>query len=93
MQMKVGAIGFGVGIPRIYNLNWLLGKKVEITITGLQVIRGQSDIEVIVIDKDNRPNELAKRCSLNSSGTQFSEIKVRGTIKRGNVDSKGRTIS
>lgn len=154
MQMKVGTVGFGVGIPKTsigvglfnigkiffresansvketvynigdlislgqksgtfiaggvetdwfeldpikdnwaYNTIWLIGKKVEIKMTGLQVLRGQTDIEVVFFDKYNRPNELAKRCCLKSMGTQFSEIKIRGVVQRAYVDSKGRKIT
>jgi len=154
MQMKVGTVGFGVGIPKtsmgvglfnigkvflreyenskkesVYNIGdlfslgqksgtfiaggietdwfeldpvtekwafntvWLIGKKVEIKMEGLQVLRGQADIEVVFFDKYNRPNELAKRCCLNSKGTSFSEIKIRGVAHRGYVDSQGRKIT
>jgi hypothetical protein len=154
MQMKVGAVGLGVGIPKtilgvgffnvgkiflreyeksnkefVYNIGdlfslgqksgtflaggietdwfeldpvkenwafntvWLIGKKLEIKMGGLQVLRGQADIEVVFFDKYNRPNELAKRCCLQSKGSSFSEIKIRGVAQRGHVDSKGRKIT
>lgn len=154
MQMKVGSIGFGFGIPKTslgvglfnigkiflrhsasnnketvfnigdlisvgqksgtfiaggvetdwfeldpvkdnwaYNTIWLIGKKVEIKIKGMQVLKGQTDIEVVFFDKYNRPKELAKRCCLKSNGTQFTEIKVRGVVTKGHVDSKGRKIT
>jgi hypothetical protein len=58
----------------------------------MQVISEQTDIEVVFYDKYNQPKELAKRCCLKSSGTQFAEIKIRGFIKKSYVDSKGRKI-
>lgn len=76
-----------------FNTFWLLGKKVEIKLNGLQVLRGQADIEVVFFDKYNRPSELTKRCCLKSKGTQFSEIKIRGFVQKGYVDSKGRKIT
>lgn len=76
-----------------YNTIWLIGKKVEIKMEGLQVVRGQADIEVVFFDKYNRPNNLVKRCCLKSNGTSFSEIKIRGVTQRGYVDSKGRKIT
>jgi hypothetical protein len=76
-----------------YNTIWLIGKIVEIRMEGMQALRGKTDIEVVFFDKYNRPKELAKRCCLKSNGTQFTEIKVRGVVKRGYVDSKGRKIT
>ncbi|MGD9217162.1 MAG: hypothetical protein PVJ84_20290, partial [Desulfobacteraceae bacterium] len=75
-----------------YNTIWLIGKIVEIKMEGMQVLRGQTDIEVVFYDKYNRPKELAKRCCLKSNGTQFSGIKVRGVVTKSCVDSKGRKI-
>ncbi len=77
----------------IHNLNWLMGKTAEIKISGLQAVTGgTADIEVIVMDKDNRPSELVKRVGIKTDGTQLTEIAVRGVIQKSDVDSKGRKI-
>lgn len=78
----------------LYNSYWLLGKKAEIKISGIQLIRkGAADIEINAWGKDGHVHQLLNRKDLMTDGTQFAEIKVRGVIRRGEVDSKGGKIA
>lgn len=78
----------------LYNFSWLLGKKAEIKISGIQLVRkGSADIEINAWDQNGQVYNLLNRKDLQTDGTQFAELKVRGVIKPGDIDSKGRKIS
>ena len=77
----------------LYNFYWLLGKKAEIKISGVQLVRkGSADIEINAWDKNGQVYNLLNRKDLQTDGTQFAELKVRGVIQPGEIDSKGRKI-
>jgi hypothetical protein len=69
-----------------YNTNWLIGKKVEMELSGFQILKGETDILFKVFDKDNRAKELMNRCCMEARGIQFSSIVVRGVIDWGTID-------
>ncbi len=63
-----------------YNTNCLIGKTVEIEVSGLTLGRGEVDIAVRFFDKYNKSKELVTRCCVKSTGGQISPTKVRGVV-------------
>lgn len=77
----------------LYNFNWMIGKKAEIFVAGIQLVtKGTADIEINAWGKDGQVCQLLKRKDVQTDGTQFAELKVRGVIRLSEVDSKGRKI-
>jgi len=75
----------------LYNIYGLLGKHAEIKISGVQLVtRGHADIEINAWGKDGQVQQLFNRKDVATDGTQFAEIKVRGVVRQGEIDSNGR---
>lgn len=70
-----------------YNINWLIGKKIEVELSGFQILRGETDISLKFFDEYNKPKELVNRCCTKANGIQFSSIKIRAIVERGTLDS------
>ena len=147
MQMKVGAVGIGIGIPRTnvqvsainivkldlrhglndnkivrlgvndmlsvggrsgaflasgletrwfeldpkkdawaHNPIFLIGKKVQVKVSGVVAKWGSVDIEFTLFDKYNQGEELVKQCCVEVvGGIQFSESKVMGIIQKSEI--------
>lgn len=62
------------------NVHGLIGKKVQIELTGTLVVFGKVDLTFTVFDKDGGSKELISRVDIESCGMQASETKVRGVL-------------
>lgn len=73
-----------------HNTIALIGKKVEIEVSGCQLLRGKVDVSVKVFDKYNQAKELVAQCCLKAGGIQFSKMKIRGVVDRSSMDPRSR---
>lgn len=64
----------------VSNVNGLIGKKVQIELTGTLVVYGKVDLTFTVYDKNGSSKKLISRVDVESCGMQASETKVRGVL-------------
>lgn len=75
-----------------HNTISLIGKRIEIEVSGAQFLRGTVDVSVKVFDRYNQANELVSQCCLKAGGIQFSTIKIRGVVSRSSMDPRSRKV-
>jgi hypothetical protein len=72
---------FNVEYPNhrwIANTGRLIGKTVEIEVSGTMIVRGTVDIRFTVIDKNGNFNQLLSKANINATGGQLANTKIRG---------------
>jgi hypothetical protein len=58
----------------------LIGKKVELDLSGTLIINGTVDLKFTVYGKDREEKEMISKVDIESSGGQISGTKVRGNL-------------
>jgi hypothetical protein len=70
----------------------LIGKRMEISVEGLLVIRGEIDVAVTLFDQYGQPKTLVKQSFVKTvGGIQASGIKIRGVALKNKLRS-GRQL-
>ena len=69
-----------------HNPLFLIGKKVQIEVSGVVAKWGHVDIVITLFDKYNQGEELLNQCCVGVvGGIQFSESRVMGTISKSEI--------
>lgn len=68
------------------NANSLIGKKVQLEVSGVVAKWGSVDITLSLFNKYNESKELVKQCCVEvKGGLQFSNMKVQGILSKSNI--------
>ena len=59
----------------------LLGKKVDVSVSGTIIVGGNVDVKITVYDEYDAAKEMISRVDVESSGFQLSTTKIRGILK------------
>lgn len=66
----------------IANPEKLVGKKMEIEISGLLIANGKVDVKITAIDEHGDTKELMNKVDIEAGGAQVAATKIRGVVKR-----------